>query len=308
MLKLEAKADLEALHKGNVKEGLKLEYKASDAIDKKSDAKKVEMARDISAFANAEGGQVVYGMTEKEHEPAGLDAGLDPKEYPEIWFEQVLQQHVTPTIAGLRIHHVPTSMKSVAVIIQIPATNGDPHQVSDGKYYRRHNFNRLAMEHYEVRDMFRRATAPSLFVRLSLARGNNAPLDFAQRMERSKPVILKVSVGNRSNQPAFHTQVILGIDERIGILDNRGFTQAPARPEHDDGDQSWLVRLLSSPPDMPIFKEGEVSLTNAGVNLSFPPHNTQYKLTTIVRTPGYSAVERWVLRQEGWLLILEGPH
>jgi predicted HTH transcriptional regulator len=138
MLKLEAKADLEALHKGNVKEGLKLEYKASDAIDKKSDAKKVEMARDISAFANAEGGQVVYGMTEKEHEPAGLDAGLDPKEYPEIWFEQVLQQHVTPTIAGLRIHHVPTSMKSVAVIIQIPATNGDPHQVSDGKYYRRH--------------------------------------------------------------------------------------------------------------------------------------------------------------------------
>ncbi|MGB6395611.1 MAG: hypothetical protein WBF73_07985 [Bradyrhizobium sp.] len=40
MLKLQTKAELEALHTGNVKEGLHLEYKASDAIDKKTTAKK----------------------------------------------------------------------------------------------------------------------------------------------------------------------------------------------------------------------------------------------------------------------------
>ena len=61
------------------------------------------MARDVSAFANADGGQIIYGMTEKDHDPTGLDKGLDPKAYPEIWFEQVLQQHVTPTIAGLKL-------------------------------------------------------------------------------------------------------------------------------------------------------------------------------------------------------------
>ena len=102
MLKLETRAELDALHTGNVKESLYIEYKASPAIDKKDDTKKLEMARDVSAFANADGGQIIYGMTEQDHEPAGIDAGIDPRAYPEIWFEQVLQQHVTPTISGLR--------------------------------------------------------------------------------------------------------------------------------------------------------------------------------------------------------------
>jgi predicted HTH transcriptional regulator len=70
-----------------------------DAIDKANDTKKIEMARDVSAFANADGGQLVYGMTERDHEPAGLDQGIEAKLYPEIWFEQVLQQHITPSIS-----------------------------------------------------------------------------------------------------------------------------------------------------------------------------------------------------------------
>jgi predicted HTH transcriptional regulator len=107
------------------------------------------MARDVSAFANADGGQIVYGMTEKDHEPAGLDHGLDAKAYPEIWFEQMLQQHITPKIAGIRPRHVSLGKSMVAVVIDVPATEGDPRQVSDGRYYRRHNFNRLIMEHCE---------------------------------------------------------------------------------------------------------------------------------------------------------------
>jgi succinylglutamate desuccinylase len=82
MLKLQTKAELEALHTGNVKEGLHLEYKASDAIDKKDDSKKIEMARDVSAFANADGGQIVYGMTEKDHEPRDSIMVWMPKHIP----------------------------------------------------------------------------------------------------------------------------------------------------------------------------------------------------------------------------------
>ena len=63
MLKLEDKSALEALYAGNVKESLYLEYKSSEAIDKRNDNRKIEMARDVSAFANAEGGQIVYGIT-----------------------------------------------------------------------------------------------------------------------------------------------------------------------------------------------------------------------------------------------------
>src|SRR5262249_37121328 len=151
MLKLETKEDLNGLYTGDVKESLHLEYKASDAIDKRDDAKKIEMARDVSAFANADGGQIIYGMTEEDHHPKGLDQGLNPQTYPEIGFDQVLQQHISPKLTGHRVRHVPLSKNAVAVVIDIEATKGDPHQASDNKYYRRHNFNKLAMEHYEIR-------------------------------------------------------------------------------------------------------------------------------------------------------------
>ena len=108
MLSLKTEAELNALHENNVRENLHLEYKASGAVDKKDDKKKLEMARDISAFANSDGGQIVYGMTETDNDPVGLDEGLDPKTYPEIWFEQIVQQHVTRTKAASRPSSVGT--------------------------------------------------------------------------------------------------------------------------------------------------------------------------------------------------------
>jgi hypothetical protein len=56
MQTLEKKSQLEALHRDNIKESLTLEYKASLSVDKQNDSKKLEMARDVSAFANADGG------------------------------------------------------------------------------------------------------------------------------------------------------------------------------------------------------------------------------------------------------------
>jgi hypothetical protein len=42
MLKLETKADLDALHLGNIKESISLEYKASSAIDKKDNNRRLK--------------------------------------------------------------------------------------------------------------------------------------------------------------------------------------------------------------------------------------------------------------------------
>jgi hypothetical protein len=225
MLKLETQADLEALHTGNIKESISLEYKASPAIDKKDDNKKTEMARDVSAFANADGGQIVYGMTEKDHEPAGLDNGVDGNAYPEIWFEQVLQQHITPPIPGLRIRHIPLTKPMVAVVIEVPATKADPHQVSDGRYYRRHNFNRLTMEHYEVRDSMRRAVDPALILDFDLFHGDAAykNVEFNQYRDQSDPIALGAVVKNNSNQPSMYTVVSIFIDRRVKIVKPESF-------------------------------------------------------------------------------------
>ncbi len=267
------------------------------------------MARDISAFANADGGQIVYGMTEKDHEPAGLDAGLDPKEYPEIWFEQVLQQHVTPLLEGVRPRHVKLKSGRVAVVVDVPASKSDPHQ-ADGRYYRRHNFNRLAMEHYEVRDMFRRTTTPELKVSLSFEHGRKTQIEFPHQSELSNAIILNVTIENVSVQPAFHVFTEVWVDE--------GLNPAFALPKFthvrlDPGPPKLRVyrNVLTSPPDPPIFREGDAAKHLGQIAFNVPARflsgETLFDLKTIVQTPGFAKTEHWAMRtRAGWIEI-HGP-
>jgi hypothetical protein len=257
MLTLKNKADLEALHRGNVKEGISLEYKASPSIDKKDDTKKLEMARDVAAFANADGGQIVYGMTENDHDPAGLDYGVDGKVYPEIWFEQVLQQHIKPAIVGLRIRHVPLTKPMVAVVIDVPSTKAEPHQVSDGRYYRRHNYNRLIMEHYEVRDAMRRAVDPALQLEFDLLKGEAAykNVEFSTYRDLSDPIALGAILTNTSNQPAMYTVVSIFIDKRVKIVSPSTFENPGPTKLAENDIRHQLRAKMGIPGGFPVFKE-----------------------------------------------------
>jgi hypothetical protein len=269
-----------------VKESLHLEYKASGAIDKKSSERKLEMARDVSAFANADGGQIIYGMKEKDHEPEGLDAGLDPREYPEIWFEQVLQQHVTPLMTAVKPRHVNLSNGRVAVVIDIPASDGDPHQV-DGRYYRRHNFNRLIMEHYAVREMFRRVTNPDLTIEFFFEKmQKQQDLHYASNSDEPSPVGMTPIISNRSNAPSPYAVAIVFIDEQLTVLttayEKLGVTKL-------DGNRVIPYRLSFLPnKTMPIFKEQPTLMPALGIvvpqNLVFRAND--YAIGFEIRSPG----------------------
>jgi hypothetical protein len=310
MLSLKTEAELNALHENNVRENLHLEYKASGAVDKKDDKRKLEMARDISAFANSDSGQIVYGMTETDNDPAGLDEGLDPKAFPEIWFEQIVQQHVTPPIVGLKPHHVPLQSGRVAVVIDVPAAKGDPHQV-DGRYYRRHNFNRLIMEHYEIRDAFRRQITPDLFVTLSFLDGDRHNLGFPERHDTSHPFNLIADINNRSNQPASHAVVDIGIAAEL-VLISRGSYE---RLDQADNDRRipmhWLRWTVASPPALPIFKEHRRLLTDNVIMLAINHRDMGnhkiFDLTVKISAPGFSSTEHWAILARGPRLTLYPP-
>jgi hypothetical protein len=315
MLKLETRAQLEALHSGLMKESLTLEYKSSGAVDK-TQPKKEEIAKDALAFANAAGGQIVYGMKEKDNFPEGLDGGIDPLQFPGIWFEQVIQQNVSPQIEGLRIHEVPldAQVSQVAVVVTIPAAQSRaPHQAKDGRYYRRHNFRNQIMEDYEVRDMMRRATTPEPFVRLSFAGGMTAPIKYVDESEISKPIVMDASIGNRSSQPAFYSLIRLGIDADISILSDGVFMPVGARTDADGIHKNWLSYAKTSPPNMPVFKETEFLLTVPPTTLGYHSRllrgKRRFRVTTIVQTPGFAVTEHWtIFRQGSTLRLLEQGH
>ena len=312
MLKLDTRQELEALHTGRIKESLTLEYKSSGAVAK-TDSKKEEIAKDALAFANAAGGQILYGMTERDHLPTGLDAGIDPLQFPGSWFEQVIQQNVSPQIEGLRIHEVSLdpAHSRVAVVVTIPAAQTRaPHQAKDGRYYRRHNFSNQIMNDLEVRDTMRRATTPELFVTLVLGSGQQTTIEFDRGQEISKPITLRVVIGNRSPQPAYHTIVLIGLDDGLLLRTPGDFGQTAAPPNEPGPRKHWVTRKLSLPPGQPIFQEADPDLSALSLTFSVRSEHLQstlFLLATIVQTPGYSATEKWVMVCQGGTLTLYYP-
>ena len=144
-----------------VEENIHLDYKASGALDKK-DVKKNEIVKDVSAFANSDGGIIIYGLTEENHKPKDIDF-IDGNVFTKEWLENIIHQ-VQPRIDGITIHPIREdgNIEHSIYVVKIPRSDKAPHMARDNKYYKRFNFKSEPMEYYEVKDIFHRKYSPTL--------------------------------------------------------------------------------------------------------------------------------------------------
>jgi hypothetical protein len=159
------KERLDRLIADAVEENLNLEYKRAASLEN-NDPNKVEITRDVSAFANSAGGSLIYGIAEfadkpRRHRPERLDPvprAVASKE----WLEQIIQT-IQPRIDGVVIHPVPIdeAADTVCYVVEVPKSH-TAHQARDHVYYKRQNFNRPPMEDYEVRDVMGRRSHPRI--------------------------------------------------------------------------------------------------------------------------------------------------
>jgi Putative DNA-binding domain len=154
--------DLDEIVREGLKESSTLEYKDSRALGKR-DGQWTEMCKDVSAFANSDGGILVYGIQERDHKPVAVDEGVDPAALTKEWIENILHVHIQPRIDHLVIKPIELKSKgagTVAYAIEIgQATSRAPHQGPQKLYYKRFNFKAEALGDSEVRDLMRRGIA-----------------------------------------------------------------------------------------------------------------------------------------------------
>lgn len=147
--------DLEAFIKDEVQENIHLDYKDSRALSRK---KPGEISKDISAFANSDGGIIIYGIQEERHLPKAIDEGCDDLDITREWLEQVISSNIAPRIPDLRICQISISGGRSAYSIEVPKSYRGPHQDRvTKKYFKRYNFRSEAMEDYEIADIRARA-------------------------------------------------------------------------------------------------------------------------------------------------------
>lgn len=257
--------DVRALIADKVEESLTLDYKACDALAK-SDAKKRELSKDVSAFANSAGGVIVYGVAEKNHLPTTIDTGYPPDEISKEWIEQVVNSNIQRRIDGIRIKPIQLSGASAGRVIyavSIPQSVRAPHMAADHRFYKRFNFESVPMEEYEVRDVAHRTEAPDLSLDLHWERPA-LPAPIAE---------LRPFIVNDAPEPATHVVIRLYVDARITIFDTAGLG-GPV-PHHLSSDQGEVaVGMLSlkwSPPlGMPIWEGEPFGLTDAPIRFGLP--------------------------------------
>ena len=143
-------ADIQQMVSDQVQENIHLDYKRSRAIHKGA---RDDIAKDASAFANSDGGVLIYGVEEKNQLPVKIDDGVDDSECSREWMEAAIMTGITPGIDDVRIVPLPASPGRSFYIIEVAKSFRGPHQASDKRYYKRHNFKSVPMEDYEINDV-----------------------------------------------------------------------------------------------------------------------------------------------------------
>ncbi len=164
MDKIKTEEDLQMLIDTNTPEDVHLDYKE---ILAGTDKEKEEIAKDVSAFANSDGGTLIYGIKEDKQNNSfsliGIQNDKIGKTSVKEWIEQVIDSKITPKISGVEINIIQLQSKNFAVVIFVPQSPEAPHQSGDKKYYKRSNSKNVPMEHYEVNDVRNRSfIIPSL--------------------------------------------------------------------------------------------------------------------------------------------------
>jgi hypothetical protein len=165
------RTEVQALIDAQVQESLHLDYKDSRALGKD---KKSEIAKDVSAFANADGGTIIYGVAEANHVPEKIDEGVDHRELSHEWLEQIIRSNITPRIDGLRIAPIRLSADKAIYAVHIPKSYRGPHQEMNSKrYFKRYDFSSVPMDDYEINDIRnrRQVIPPLINIDTELKRG-----------------------------------------------------------------------------------------------------------------------------------------
>jgi hypothetical protein len=131
-------AQFDQLVASKVQEGPQLDFKRElpSAWNEKA---KHDLISDVSAFANAAGGALVYGIAQ---DGDGRAASIVPQVFnPDtgsMQLESILREGVEPSMPGLQVHPIPVDVEGQAgylVVIHVPQSWVGPHRVKASRHF-----------------------------------------------------------------------------------------------------------------------------------------------------------------------------
>lgn len=155
-------ADLQALIDGGVSEGRAIEYK--QALPGNSDDEKKEFLADVASFANAGGGDLIFGVEEarEKNQPTGIPKAVNGlpsinSDKEVLRLQQIVREGIDPRISGVGIRAVEGPLSGPAIVMRIPRSLAAPHMVkfkNSSRFYSRTSAGKYQLDVHEIRAAF----------------------------------------------------------------------------------------------------------------------------------------------------------
>lgn len=153
-------ADIQGLLDDQVPEGQPLDYKLVLPAPRNPQTAE-EFRLDVAAFANAEGGYLVFGVAEVARRPTGFPglAGLDA-EGEARRLNAILATDLEPRVAGVTIAAVPLPGGDPALVVHVPRSWQRPHWVRAHqlrewrRFVARRDADKATLDYRETRQLF----------------------------------------------------------------------------------------------------------------------------------------------------------
>jgi hypothetical protein len=159
------KEDIENLVLQAIPEGHTLDYK--EELPNESSKSKFDFLVDVSALANASGGDLVFGIKEKriEGKPTAIpedfvDLKIKSSDEVKRRLENLIRSGIEPTLSVM-INHFDGLPKGPVIVVRVPPSWNAPHMVTlytkdllRPQFHRRHNGGNHPMDISEIRAAF----------------------------------------------------------------------------------------------------------------------------------------------------------
>ncbi len=154
---------LEALRADGIREGRQLEYK--QALPGNSDDDKREFLSDVTSFANASGGDLIFGVRERrdtDGKPTGeIDTvvgltGLN-LDAERLRLEAIIRDGVAPRMPPVAFHEISRDRKRPCLILRVPRSWTGLHMVTYknlSRFYARTSAGKYQLDAHEIRAGF----------------------------------------------------------------------------------------------------------------------------------------------------------
>ena len=157
-----------------------IDFKDSSALNRSKNPQG-EIAKDVSAMANAVGGTIVYGVVEnpKTKLAERLDDGVADPLITTEWLQQIITSNIQPKLTGVDIQRIVMQGGGSAYVISVPqAQHSAPHQNTvDRKYHIRRTTTTDQLLDYEIRDLMRRGHDTRTYLKYTARRSRPASLE-----------------------------------------------------------------------------------------------------------------------------------